>query len=170
MIAVDLGCGEGFGTNKLLNEFPDAERVYGLDFNEASLRKARKTFTDPRLDFRKADLTVTGSIPEELKGSADLVQISYPQPGTDGDKSSFFIQCLLPAAGCIVKPGGKVRVTTEVGDNVRRAIAYSKSSGEYRFRGSRDWKSTGVKTFTLVRKLERLQPEPPAEEKRRITQ
>lgn len=63
---LDIGCGPGNSTAKLLNKFKSA-KILGIDNSENMLNKARQNY--PELEFRKL------SVPDELDevGNADLI-------------------------------------------------------------------------------------------------
>lgn len=70
---VDVGCGEGGKTRNLLELFPRAS-VAGLDFSSAGIDFAKKTYSDPRLEYICVDAE---SAAEYLKGGVDMVVSSY---------------------------------------------------------------------------------------------
>ena len=67
---LELGCGTGKNTGWLLQ---NAEQVIGLDFSQEMLNMARAKITDPRAEFKRADLNEAWEIENR---SVDLVTSS----------------------------------------------------------------------------------------------
>ncbi len=67
---LELGCGTGKNTRWLLTK---AKQIIGIDFSEEMLHLAKKKITDPKVVFKKADLTKDWKIKNQ---SVDLVTSS----------------------------------------------------------------------------------------------
>lgn len=66
-IVLELGCGTGKNTIWLLEK---AQKIIALDFSEEMLNKATKKIENPKVTFKKADITKTWEIENEI---ADLI-------------------------------------------------------------------------------------------------
>ena len=67
---IEVGCGTGKNTTYLLTK---ADQIIGLDFSQEMLNKAKAKIQDERVEFQKADITVTWNIENDF---ADLITCS----------------------------------------------------------------------------------------------
>ena len=78
---LELGCGTGKNTEWLLTK---AKHLIGLDFSEEMLSIAKKKITDPRAEFKRADLNekwgVENQFADLVTSSLTLEHIAYLDP------------------------------------------------------------------------------------------
>ncbi len=78
---LELGCGTGKNTKWLLTK---AKHLIGLDFSEEMLSIAKKKITDPRAEFKRADLNekwgVENQFADLVTSSLTLEHIAYLDP------------------------------------------------------------------------------------------
>lgn len=116
---LELGCGTGKNTSWLLTK---ATQIIGLDFSQEMLNLANEKITDPKVEFKKADLTkewevendwvdlVTSSL--TLEHIADLNHIFNQAHRKLTAKGLFFISELHP---CKQHMGSKAKYETDNG-------------------------------------------------------
>ena len=106
---VDLGCGTGISTRRLLDAFPGAASCVGVDLSPHMVAVGRALLdreegaSDPRLKLALGDAARLGDVPD---GSVDLVSLClvlHELPGSATDD-------ILSEAARALKPGGHLAI------------------------------------------------------------
>lgn len=116
---LELGCGTGKNTAWLLTK---ATQIIGLDFSQEMLNLAKEKITDPKVEFKKADLTKEWEVENDwvdlvtsnltLEHIADLNHIFNQAHRKLTAKGLFFISELHP---CKQYMGSKAKYETDNG-------------------------------------------------------
>jgi 2-polyprenyl-3-methyl-5-hydroxy-6-metoxy-1,4-benzoquinol methylase len=89
---LDCACGVGYGSHRLLDAGDRMQRVVGVDIDESAIAYARANFSDPRLDYVRADATTFDAEPFDAIVSFETIE-HVPDPESVIDN---FVRLLAP--------------------------------------------------------------------------
>lgn len=101
---LDVACGPGNTTRRLLAGLGPDGRVTGVDLAESMLRRARADTHDPRIDYRRAD-AIALSFADETFDAVTCLGALYLMPDP---------MRAVDEIARVVRPGGRVVILTSV--------------------------------------------------------
>lgn len=101
---LDVACGPGNTTRRLLTGLGPDGRVTGVDLAESMLRRARADTRDPRVDYRQADATAL-PFADEMFDAVTCLGALYLMPDP---------MRAVDEIARVVRPGGRIVILTSV--------------------------------------------------------